>query len=52
MGNVPFADSGTYTAGDEFTDNPALCMGELAANPFYGLGVSTVDGLAEAKDWV
>lgn len=36
---------------DEFyTNNTALCFGDLVRNPIYGLG-KTVSGLSEAADW-
>ena len=47
---VPYADSGTWTQGQIYTDNSALCFGELATNGVYGLG-ATVTGLSAARDW-
>lgn len=48
--NTPFSDSGTYTAGQVYSDNPALCWGDLASSAYYGLGAA-VDGVAEAAAW-
>lgn len=50
VGATPFADSDSWTPGHVYSDNPALCFGDLATNPVYGMG-ATVDGLDEAEDW-
>jgi hypothetical protein len=49
----PFPDSGSYETGYVFSDNSALCCGELATNKFYGFGyeVSELLGLKACKDW-
>lgn len=48
--NSPFSDSGTFTPGYVYSDNPALCFGDLATSRLYGMGVS-VSGLSESKAW-
>lgn len=41
---VPFSNYAIYS------DNSALCMGDLASNPIYGMGANVV-GLESAADW-
>jgi len=47
---IPYADSDSYSAGNLFSNNFALMMGDIASNKLYGLGAQ-LDGLVESKDW-
>lgn len=47
---TPFADSDTYSAGDVYSENPALYWADFATNTVYGLG-ATVTGVSEAAAW-
>jgi len=48
---IPYADSWYYRPGYVYSDTPALCLAELALNPFYGLGVSIVNNLPAVYNW-
>ena len=39
--NTPFSDSGTYTAGTVYSENPILCANNLAKDAVNGLGATT-----------
>lgn len=48
---TPYADSFYLRPGYVYSDTPALCAADIAYNPFYGLGVGTVNGLIAAVEW-
>jgi len=48
--NTPFSDSGTYTAGVVYSENPALCWADLASDPVIGLGAATT-GVQLAREY-
>jgi len=47
----PYMDSDNVRPGYVYSNTPALAFGELARNPFYGLGVSTVYNELEAIEF-
>lgn len=48
---VPYADSDLLRPGYVYTNLTACCFAELAMNPFYGLGVTSVNNLISAIAW-
>lgn len=48
--NTPFSDSGTFTSGNVYSDNPALIFNDIATSTLYGMGASTL-GLDDARTW-
>lgn len=47
----PYMDSDNVRPGYIYRNTPSLCLGELARNPYYGLGVSNVYNELEALEF-
>jgi hypothetical protein len=48
---LTYQDIANYRPGYVYSATPALALGELARNPFYGLGVETVNNELEAIEF-
>lgn len=48
---LPYQDVDNERPGYIYRNNPALILGELARNPFYGLGITTVNNELEALEF-
>lgn len=47
----PYMDSDNVRPGYIYRNTPSLCLGELARNPYYGLGVTNVYNELEALEF-